>query len=197
MKKHTASGSNSSRLDYVVRQARRGDEAKVRAFGRALWFGETGQSNLDPYVSSVFAKYWDENYLRAVFAMPQAVFVVAQHQNEVIGIATSNLKVGEPQTAQLSRLAVLAAYRGQDIERALLHHCELALPRSATMLRTGVMQNEESELNFFIAQGFRGARLVEIGEGSQANIFVEMEKPIARRKPTNLSPLRHLEPSLN
>ncbi len=202
MKKNILSDEKPFPLDYVVRLACPGDEVRVRAFGRALWFGGESQSHLDPYVSSVFAKYWDENYLRAVFAMPQAVFVLAQLQKEVIGVAMAHRKWSEPQTAQLSRLAVLPPYSGREVERALLHHCELALPRSVTTLQTGVMQDDENQLEFFISQGFKGARFVELGEGKHFNVFIEMDKPLARRAPgalslTRLSPLPHGEPGLN
>lgn len=178
MDKQIRPGGDSMKYGLTIRRAHVGDEAKVQAFGQALWFGQGAQP--DPYVGRVFAKYWDETYLRATFTMRECAFIVAEQKDVIVGIAAANIKPDEPQTALLSRLWVLPSHRDQGLERALLKKCEWALPRTVTALLTSVAQCDKSELRFFADEGFTAARLIELGEGKHRNVFVEMTKPIVR-----------------
>lgn len=178
MDKQTPVSGGSMKSDLTIRRARVGDEAKVHAFGRALWF-EQGVEPA-PYVSGVFTKYWNETYLRMTFTQPECGFIVAEQNNVIVGIAAANVKSNEPKTALLSRLWVLPSHHGRDIERALLKRCERALPRTVTSLLTSVAQRDESALHFYAGEGFKAVRLIELGEGEHRNVFVEMTKPIKR-----------------
>ncbi len=179
--------SRDNRDKLVVRPARQGDEAAVRAFGREVFWPDGGSdpggdSLGDPavqnYVAGVFEKYWHVDYLRLCFGRNDNVFLVAEDAGRLIGILHAHFLT--PGAVTVSRLFVHREAREQwSLGCLLLRTCENLVPASVRRVITGAAPNSD-ELRFYVCAGFVPSRAVEKEIAGRLSTLIEMEKTVQR-----------------
>ncbi|MEE6208686.1 GNAT family N-acetyltransferase [Salarchaeum sp. III] len=142
--------------DSLVRDAARGDAARVREIAAVAWRDAHAPLIGEERVAEFLAEHYTERDLRNAIASEKSAFLVAERE-AVVGFVEVG-PVDDPDTWSVYRIYVHPEHYGAGVGTALLDAAESRLPDSVSRLRLVVLSGNDRARRFYEARGFEFVR---------------------------------------
>lgn len=165
-----------------ITEAAPSDQPRLLAFARSNFICTYAHLNdpahMEAYISSKFS---EEAFARE-FRHPESAFYLCKADHQLIGYYKINFGKAQtepdhPEGAEIERIYVVDAYKGNGIGRKMIDHAsELARSRGLDYLWLGVWEKNNEALAFYQRLGFEsiGSHIFELGDDQQTDLIMKL-----------------------
>lgn len=135
-----------------IRTATPDDIEEIRAVGHAAWRDTYTPLFGAAYVERGLQEWWSADAIGAFINSPDYMFLVAQEDERIVGIALTQIR--KDKSAMLRRLYLLRESRGTGVGTALIQETIARLPTGVESFWTSHVSVNGKAGAFYAAQGF-------------------------------------------